>query len=66
VFELGWLLLFVTTLAFRFSLRLLILLLFVFEALMLAQAIMTTTKPIPITAKAARPPRTHQIAFDFF
>ena len=42
---------------------------FVFESFVLPpmfdNAISTTTKPIPITAKTARPPNTHQTAFDF-
>jgi len=33
---------------------------------MLANAITITTKPMPITPSAARPPRIHQMAFDFF
>src|SRR5687768_1625218 len=42
---------------------------FVFESFVLRpmfdSAISTMTNPIPITAKTARPPSTHQTAFDF-
>jgi hypothetical protein len=32
----------------------------------LARAITITTSPAPITSNAAKPPKIHQIAFDFF
>ena len=56
---------FTVTLLLRFSLRL-----FAFEVLVLlferlASTINITTRPTPITATAANPPRIHQIAFDF-
>src|SRR6185312_14759891 len=56
-------LLLTTTFEFRLSFRLLTLLLFVLEALILAHAMNTTTRPIPITPNAASPPSIHQTAF---
>src|SRR6185369_181507 len=53
------------TLLLRFSLRLATLELLVFE-LRLANAMIITTSPTQIIKNAARPPRIHQTAFDFF
>src|SRR6185369_1159158 len=58
-------LVFETTFALRFSLRFK-LPLFEFAALILARAIIITTRPIPIIPSAATPPSTHHTAFDFF
>src|ERR1044071_7962258 len=54
------------TLVLRFSLRLVTLELFVLVVLRLANAMIMTTRPTPIIKTAASPPRTHQIALDFF
>src|ERR1051325_12201428 len=69
VFGVVFALVLATTLAFRLSLWLTRFALFVLLALvelMLANAIIITTRPIPITPSASSPPRIHQIAFDFF
>src|SRR6476646_9147916 len=69
VFGVVFALVLATTLAFRLSLWLTMFALFVLlalVALMLAKAIIITTRPIPITPSASSPPRIHQIAFDFF
>src|SRR6476660_8505399 len=58
-------LIFETTLALWFSLRFK-LPLFEFAALILARAIIITTRPIPMIPSAATPPSTHHTAFDFF
>lgn len=57
---------FTVTLALLLTSRLLTFKLLLFGELMLAKAIIMTTKPAPITNRAATPPRIHQIAFDFF
>ena len=53
------------TLALWFSFRFKVPL-FAFAALILARAIIITTRPIPMIPNAATPPSTHQTAFDFF
>ncbi len=54
------------TFAFLFSFRLETFTLLLLLELMLANAMIITTMPTPITPTAARPPSIHQTALDFF
>src|SRR5262245_48962481 len=56
----------VFVLLLRFAMRLSLLLFsLVAVELRLARAMIITTRPTPMIARAANPPRIHQIAFDF-
>src|SRR5262245_32505052 len=56
---------FVFVLVLRSATRFALLLLSLVAELRLASAMIITTRPTPMIARAANPPRIHQIAFDF-